>query len=86
MSAVKREKAMRLVREGLSFGEAAARCGMTRNAVAGLCYRNGVKAKPSIAKMRRIAKARSERVQRFWGAKSEAERRAHGRLISAGIA
>ena len=35
--------AVKLVEDGLSYGDAAARHGLTRNAVAGACYRNGVK-------------------------------------------
>jgi hypothetical protein len=39
-----REKAVDLVRRGRTYLEAAEACGLTRNQVAGMCHRAGVKA------------------------------------------
>lgn len=53
-------KATALVQDGMTYGEAAAELGLTRNQVAGACSRAGIKATMSEAKRSRINERNSQ--------------------------
>lgn len=82
--AEKRRQAVRLVKDGLSFEEAGAQVGLTRNAVAGACHRAGVRVGFDAARRANLALKMSRVKTEWWDNLSASERAAHGEAIKRG--
>lgn len=78
------DEAVKLVREGATYSEAAAALGITRNQVAGICHRKCVKAPLDNEKRERWALAISLAKKGWWASLSEKERRDHVARMTAG--
>lgn len=75
--------ATHLVANGYTYGEAATKLGLTRNQVAGACFRSGVKAPMTPDKMGRYIERQRERGIARWKAVPKKHRIAAGARLSA---
>lgn len=70
--------AVELVRGGATFSEAAEELGVSRNSVAGACFRAGLSAPITAEKRHRVSERQSDSARERW-AKSRAEREGSAR-------
>jgi hypothetical protein len=68
-------KATKLVKSGKTYSEAAERLGLTRNSVAGACYRAGVRVGYGGERREKFSERVAAGLRSVWAKRSKAERR-----------